>query len=303
MKRWTGFFVFVLALHLATAVGAHSPEGELYFAVQFPDNAVPTIDGDISDWDIVPASPYGITNNRLFASDANINTAGRGEIDPGDMNIRNVIGWNESANKLYFMTQVFDNIHNTDRENPSQFWSDDAVEIEINPDHTAADEHNLEGQPVNNVSYKWAVPPVDGQYQFYRPLSSLTWLVDGSEFIDFGWSFEGEQFGESTYYYEFALTPILSMPTDEATSLDGLEIFDLEENEIIHVTVNVGDFDEPCTECGCASYQGFWSMSAEPGCCNANADLVLAEMDPGLGDVGTAVQNSSWGQIKAASLQ
>lgn len=299
MKKRSGIFAFVSVLGLAATSGAHSPPGEFYFAVQFPDNAIPTIDGDISEWDIVPPTPYTIRNDRLFASDANINVAGRGEVDPGDMTIRHLIGWNNSDNKLYFMTEVFDNVHNTDRTNPSQFWQDDALEIEVNPDATSYEEHNLEGQPISNVSYKFAVPPVDGQYQFYRPLSSLTWLVDGSKWIKFGWKYEGEEFGESTYYYEVAITPILSMPTDEATALSGLQVFDLEENGIIHVTVNVGDFDEPCSECGCSSYQGFWSMSAEPSCCNANADLVLAELDPQLVSATTPVEEVSWGQIKA----
>ncbi|MBI2504096.1 MAG: hypothetical protein HYW07_12795 [Candidatus Latescibacteria bacterium] len=304
MEKCAGVFAFVLVMGLVAPSEAHSPPGELYFAVQFPDNAVPTIDGNISEWDIVPPTPYTITNNRLFASDANVNVAGRGEIDPGDMNIRHLIGWNNSDNKLYFMTEVFDNVHNTDRTNPSQFWQDDALEVEINPDATPTTEQNLEGQPINNISYKFAVPPVDGQYQFLRPLTNLPWLVDGSQWLDFGWSYEGEEFGESTYYYELAITPILSMPRDEATALSGLEAFDLEENGIIHVTVNVGDFDEPCSECGCASYQGFWSMSAEPGCCSGNADLVLAELDPQLvAAVGTAVEEVSWGQIKAGSVE
>jgi len=197
-------------------------------------------------------------------------------------------------------TEVFDNIHNADRENPAAFWQDDAWEVEVNPDHTPTEEHNLEGEPANNFSYKWAVPPVEGSYQYYRPVSALEWLVDGSEWVSFGWGFDGEQFGESTYRYELAITPITSLPNDASATADQAVVFDLGENEIIHTSITVGDFDEACTECVLESYQGFWTMSPEM-CCTGTNDVVLAEMEPSLLEkASTAVDIVSWGQIKAA---
>ena len=88
------------------------------------------------------------------------------------------------------------------------------------------------------------------------------------------------------------------MPNDESATPESAVIFDLEENEIIHTSVTVGDFDEPCTECTIESYQGFWTMSPEM-CCTATNDVVLAEMEPSLAAM-TAVEEVSWGQIKAA---
>ncbi len=293
-----------LAAALITAMSSmafgHAPPGELYFAVQFPDNLVPTMDGDLSDWDVVPIDPYTIRNDRLYSPVAEIQPVGRGEIDVSDINIRHIMGWNDNANKLYVMSEVFDNIHNADRENPSAFWQDDAWEVEVNPDHTPTEEHNLEGEPANNFSYKWAVPPVEGSYQYYRPVSALEWLVDGSDWVNFGWGFSGEQFGESTYRYELAITPITSLPNDASATPDQAVVFDLGENEIIHTSITVGDFDEPCTECVLESYQGFWTMSPEM-CCTGTNDVVLAEMEPSLASAAsTAVESVSWGQIKAA---
>ena len=293
-----------LAAALITAMSSmafgHAPPGELYFAVQFPDNLVPTMDGDLSDWDVVPIDPYTIRNDRLYSPVAEIQPVGRGEIDVSDINIRHIMGWNDNANKLYVMSEVFDNIHNADRENPSAFWQDDAWEVEVNPDHTPTEEHNLEGEPANNFSYKWAVPPVEGSYQYYRPVSALEWLVDGSEWVSFGWGFSGEQVGESTYRYELAITPITSLPNDASATPDQAVVFDLGENEIIHTSITVGDFDEACTECVLESYQGFWTMSPEM-CCTGTNDVVLAEMEPSLASAAsTAVESVSWGQIKAA---
>ena len=142
------------------------------------------------------------------------------------------------------------------------------LEVEVNPDHTPTEEHNQEGEPANNLATsgpcrRWKVPN-----QFYRPVRALEWFVDGSDFITFGWGYDGEQFGESTYYYELAITPIISMANDESATPEQAVIFDLEEDEIIHTSVTVGDFDEACTECALESYQGFWTMSPE-SCCTA----------------------------------
>ncbi|MSR81855.1 MAG: hypothetical protein EXS58_02890 [Candidatus Latescibacteria bacterium] len=287
-----------------TAVRAHSPEGELFFAVQFPDNAIPVMDGDISEWDIVPESPYHLRNDRLSAPDPSILTAPRGSADPSDLNLHHVVGWNNSQNKLYFMSEVFDNIHNIDREDVARFWDDDALEIEVNPSAVAAGEKNLEGQPVNQFSYKWSVPPLEGQYQYIEPISTYTWFQDGTEFIDFGWAFDGEMFGESTYYYEMAITPILALSRDEASSKEGSEILDLEEGTTIHFSVNFGDIDETGGE---DNYNSFWGVSTDVPCCNATSDLVMAELDPllleALATRVTAVEEVSWGRIKAGTTR
>ena len=48
------------------------------FAVQFPDNLVPTMDGDLSDWDVVPIDPYTIRKDRLYSPVADIQPVGGG---------------------------------------------------------------------------------------------------------------------------------------------------------------------------------------------------------------------------------
>ena len=280
-----------LVLGLVGMSAAHLPEGEIFFAVQFPDEAVPTIDGNLADWEIVPTNPYTMLNVKLYDS-AQFQGVERGEIDATDMNIRHRFGWNDTFNKLYVATQVFDNIHNTDRADPGKFFHDDAWELEVNADATAKELHNQDF--ANNISYKFAVPPIESTSFFLRPMAGLTWLVPGSEYITFGWSFDGEQLGESTYYYEIAITPIESMPLDEATSLDGMVELDLEEAEIVHISLNVGDVDAG------DDYFGFWGTSPG-GCCSGDNDFVLTEMDQALLDNlgSTAVETDTWGRIKS----
>ena len=299
-KAIAGLVCCVFALGIATTANAHTPEGEIFFAVQFPDNYIPQIDGDISEWDVVPETPYRIRNDRLVAPDPSILTAPRGSQDPSDLNMHHVVGWNESQNKLYFMSEVFDNIHNVDREDVARFWDDDALEIEVNASHVGVDEQRIADQPAVNISYKWSVPPIEGQYQYLEPIGNYTWFQDGTDYINFGWSFEGEMFGESTYFYELAIIPVLSLSRDEATSLEGSEFLDLEEGTIIHFTPNVGDIDEPGGE---DNYQSFWGLSTDAPCCKSSTDLAMAEMDPllieAIGDASTAVEEVSWGRLKA----
>jgi hypothetical protein len=267
--------ITILTLGLTTLAGAHDPEGELFFAVQFPDNAVPTIDGDLSDWDIVPKNPYVISSEKIFDT-VQFQNAARGELDLSDFNPTHIVGWNERYNKLYFATTVFDNIHNIDREHPAQHWLDDNWEVEVNPTHLAAEEQNLPDESVNRVAYKWVVPPLEGVYQSIEPIGDLAWLSDGTDYISFGWSFEGEMFGESTYHYELSLTPIASLLRENATPANTV-FHDLEEDNIIHLSIFNGDIESG------DDYQGFWGTITGSGNIALN-DFVLAPMDPQLSD-------------------
>jgi hypothetical protein len=274
--------VFAAVMCLVGAGVAHEPAGEQFFVYQFADATVPTIDGEGSDWGIVP-SDYIIGMDKLF-DPSQFQEAERGGGDLSDMNATYRVGWNENSNRLYFLVTVFDNIHNTDRANPGAFYLDDAVEIEVNMDHSAHADENVD--VANRIAYKFAVPPVDGSYFFSRPIAGVTeWLFPGSEWLDFGWSFEGEEFGESTYTYELSLTPIEYFPLDEASALEGVEVWDLEEDDLIHLAIAAADIDEEDT------YWGFWSTSPTAW----TTDFVLDEMI----DAPTAVEADSWARVKA----
>ena len=70
---------------------------------------------------------------------------------------------------------------------------------------------------------------------------------------------------------------------------------DLSEGDIIAISFAFSDFDAPG-----ATYQGFWSTSSN-GCCQAENDMVLQEMDPSIWDglSTSAVEANTWGRIKS----
>ena len=289
MKKLTIFgLAAFLIVGLVAVAGAHKPEGELFFAFQFNDDSVPVIDGNHSDWSFIPADPYEIRNDRLFSPAASIRDVGRGAADPSEANIRHRIGYNANDEFLYFSTEMFDDYHDIDREDPGSLWRDDDWEVRVNPSAVSAEEHNPEGEPVNKIIYVHAVPPLEGVYERILPGEDKDWMVDGGGNLEFGWSFTGEMLaGEGTYYYEMKLRPVVAL----GETAEDTEWMDMEEGEQLHLNVTMADTDAPQP----ATYNGFWAISPGPGN-NPEVDFVLAPLD----DVEqTAVEEVSWGMIKA----
>ena len=100
---------------LTAVAGAHEPPGVTYFAFQFPVHALPVVDGDLSDWDMVPEA-YQITLSEDF--EETVRGIGT-DFDLEDINIRAILGWNEETNRIYSMVEVVDDFLHNKRENPS----------------------------------------------------------------------------------------------------------------------------------------------------------------------------------------
>ncbi len=272
---------------------AHYPEGELLFAVQFPDANIPVVDGDIAEWSVVPQVPYEVGNDMY--SDA-VYSKVRGEIDVSDMSVRQIVGWNDNNDRLYLMAEVFDNVHNSDREDPGQFWTDDAWEVYIAPTHPEADGGGPYAAGEGGIlkqSFNFAMPPVGGNWG--QNLPEFEWRVDpfNGDTWKMAYSFEGEEYGESTYFYEMWVQPLDFIPDNG--DRNEVEPTDLSDGQIIAMSWTFGDFDVPGTD-----YQGFWSTSPN-GCCRADNDMVMTELDNTIdwGSRATAVESDTWGRIKS----
>jgi len=80
---------------------------EVTFKVfQFPANMIPRIDGDDSDWAMVPDS-YAIGMDQLEDTEA---PGGHGaDRDPKDLDVKVKVGWVKGLNRLYFLYEAYDN--------------------------------------------------------------------------------------------------------------------------------------------------------------------------------------------------
>ncbi len=83
------------------AYGLERPDFE-FSVFQFPKTMIPRIDGDPSDWNIVPAS-YAIGTDQLYEEDS------RGKnIDSADLDTTMRVGWVPGLNRLYFLYEASD---------------------------------------------------------------------------------------------------------------------------------------------------------------------------------------------------
>ncbi|WP_445737164.1 PKD domain-containing protein [Mariniflexile sp.] len=104
MKTKAKFFLGIISIFFTGILFASFsiPEKE-YRIFQFPKNMVPRIDGDFSDWDIVPDS-YSIGLDQLMDT-----KFGRGaDLDPKDYDIQVKVGWVKDLNRLYFYVEAYD---------------------------------------------------------------------------------------------------------------------------------------------------------------------------------------------------
>jgi hypothetical protein len=301
MKK-TVLLAVLASFCLVGVAWAHLPADFTYYAVQFPDTYTPIIDGNLSEWDIVPDA-YMIPTEEMYEQLAGLGKGGAG-VDLADMALRSCCGWNDSTNRLYFMAEVFDDMHQTDRANPQCNWSDDCWEIMIDGNHSGgrhsgfsdlSEEENKRLTGAEGTQHIIAEPPI--QDVDFTTGNASTWTSDRGEFFDMGWDFTGDEFGESTYYYELFIYPWDDLNWEGP---DVSDPHDLTQGEIVGIGWAFGDFDELSDK-----YDAYWTISGGDATCNlseALADMFMSPMDPALeGAVidGAAVEADTWGRIKS----
>ena len=97
------------------------------------DNAdLPTIDGDISDWEALFANPH------LAQVDfTSISGAINGPVPEADQKVEVWTGWNEQTNLLYIAARVHDDFFGTETSgSPNNTWKSDNIEVFIDADHS-----------------------------------------------------------------------------------------------------------------------------------------------------------------------
>ena len=95
--------LFVLVLTFATPLLAHFPENQTYKIFQFPDDHIPEMDGDLSDWEIVPDHYFF---DHTYYAEVHRDSAA---MDTTDHYIKRVaVAWNDTHNRLYFMAEVYE---------------------------------------------------------------------------------------------------------------------------------------------------------------------------------------------------
>lgn len=285
---------------------AHNPPDEVFFAFQFPVNAVPFIDGDLSDWNMVPRDPFEISfeNGRIRES-----VRGDAGNDPSDFSARSVWAWCEATNRIYSMAAVVDDNLNNNRDDPSSYNFDDGWQFVLDADHSGgfmfdSDWNNLPQEEARQLFYStgqvWQihVAPIDGYWAFAF-IEGTNWMTTSRElpfpeYVEIGWSRSGFTGGPGQYTYEIKLTPWQRWDWDGPAQST---IVDLQEGGIIHCGSLFKDYDLSDER-----YDGDYDFPENAIWWNASrmTDVSLLPVDKTL--FPTAVERDSWGRMKARFL-
>ncbi len=299
--------IVVGVLAVSTAVFAHIPEDEVRNTVQFPAGAEPTIDGDCSDWDAIPGDQYWITNADLYPfNDWQPEGTQKGDADPSSFDATIRVGWSASTGQLYYCNSIYDDIHNTDRPDPTgwDWYQDDASEYFFTIRHLSEQEvRDLAGENINAYwGFNYALPKLPDR-EFWMVIGicvGCDWLDSGSEFWTLEHTFEGEEFGESTYHYEHRVAPIdhwVGGLDAEDKSPDMITLASLTEGQTIHITFFNTDDDGNLPD-GAHGGPAWSTRPGGEGTWLGQGDFFLEPVNPSI-NFPTAVESKSWGRIKA----
>ncbi len=235
--------------------GTAPPPAQIFKVFQFPADKIPRIDGDPSDWSIVPDS-YAIGLDQMHDDEHK-----HAHPDPKDLDIRVKVGWVKGLNRLYFLYEAYDNYW--DFADPG--LHNDTFEIVVDGDRSGGP---LIPQFRNNADQDtwdahFSMHGVQAQnYHIFTPSEGKDWaLAWGCQpwikelpYANHAqhYSFRPGEAGK--YVLEFYITPFdyagCEGPQRAVESV-------LSENKIIGLSWAVIDYD------GNAKNNGFWNLSDE----------------------------------------
>lgn len=234
---------------------------------QFPRDQMPRIDGDGSDWSIVPES-YAIGMDQFVEDGGKFKAP-----VPENLDVKIRVGWVKGLNRLYFLYEAYDN--NWDFAGPG--LRNDTFEIVVDGDASGGPlidkahkdlwtrQHvgELASRPdprVTNEEAHWSYHGVHAQnYHIFTPALDKDWCMawgSATWIKEFPWSnasyrYEFKPGQPGKLVLEFWITPFdYAGPEGPSRAVPS----DLRENKMIGLGLIVIDYDgrEP---------RGFWNLS------------------------------------------
>ena len=263
------FFLLLPLLAARPSLHALEKPDVTYQVFQFPTGRAPVIDGDATDWAMVPES-YVIDRSHLCNTAPNPPAAGEKTLA-----VRVKVGWVEGENRLYFLYEAEDDfwdfaqpgLRNDTFEimvdgdasggpfvarDQKSVWTPELIAPpDLRPDPRIDDEaHRRAVHGVHAQNYHVFTPAVGKDWAFI--LGAATWIKDAP------WARSAQRFtfkpGEGgKLTLEFTITPFDYAGTEgPERSVASL----LTENKIIGLSWIVIDYDGPTP-------RGFWCLSPQ----------------------------------------
>ena len=307
MKRVS--FALCLTVGLAVSAQAHVPEGQVLLAFQFPAGAEPTLDGDLSEWAVVP-SDYWIGPELYTAPDGSQWT------DLSDLNSKVIVGYSASTDRLYIHHEYFDDFRKRDFANlppvEGLFGEEpnlpDTFEIQVDGDHGGEDSwYDPASEPENGS--RWAqnihfrIPDLDPTSPNVNEEATAWawyWQSQATWTGNLPWAASGY----SSDVVELNAPDVNGQAEWMFTAWDNLQwddpdasvVHDMVEGQIIGMNWQISDYDaidDNSREDWLLNGQAtIWQTSS------VATDFLLAPVEDV--DFITAVEAESWGRVKAA---
>jgi len=284
MRKHSLFCVALLVVALAVG-GAFAHKGEMKYMYQFPAGMEPELDGDMGDWDVV-GDFYRARAENMF------NQFGA-PMDLSDFNCWIAWGYSLSTNRTYLAYWVHDDmIHNTEKWSTTTDW-----------DHTGGkfrsfgegDDYETRWGSAQAQRYDMSAPVYSSGGYYTTCLGKS--LAGEDPYVQWGGQILSGDIGTfepAEVFGEVSFMPFDDAhPDGEAASI----VHQFAEGQIVGVETNWGDKDaDP------AAYDdAYWSVFGGVGA-SADADqfgdYLLAPMEDG----SSAVEDNTWGQIKASFI-
>ncbi len=232
-----------------------APKAEVFKVFQFPADQIPRIDGDDSDWKMVPES-YSIGLNKMSDDEHKHATP-----DAKDLDVHVKVGWVKGLNRLYFLYEAYDNFW--DFSDPG--LHNDTFEIVVDGDRSGGP---LIPQFRNNADQEeydahFSMHGVQAQnYHIMTPHEGKDWaLAWGCQPWDkeLPWANHAQKYnfkhGEpGKYILEFYITPFDYAGCEGPERAVESKLF---EGKTIGLSWAVIDYD------GSEKNNGFWNLGLE----------------------------------------
>lgn len=242
---------------------------------QFPPDQIPRIDGDASDWSLVPES-YVVGRGELRETVIGI----EGESDPEDLDVRVRVGWVKGQNHLYFLYEASDDYWDFSRND----LHNDLFEVVVDGDRSGGPlirqmHPNL--QLREQLATHFLFHGIHAQnYHIFTPPGDKDWaMVWGCQpwvkelpYANAAYRYDFEPGKSGKLILEFFITPFDYAPADRNRAIPT----QLEENQLIGLSWAVLDYDDQ----NAPTYSGFWNLSHKTTMYGDASDLVNFRLQP-----------------------
>ena len=304
MKRSLVLFAVAIAIAVTGSADAHlfgeNGEGNPWFLPAVRDDVIPTIDGDLSDWAFWPDEYTFTPENWPAVGQWNEEEAANTTKDDFDVIVYGP-AWIPSTSEIIWAAHKVDDYFYGPDECYCMGWAEDNMQIAIDADH-GGDEFGAD-DIANNVlnrglqyQQNYLMPKHGGIHGVFVDHRGLDYAYAPPwaffEFSRRDWV-EG---GDGSYDIEHRFTAFTSLSNN---GIDDAVVHTFQPGDIIGLSVDITDYDadgerqgDVDLDYGNISFGGdqlgdFYLLSVEE-----TQDLYK--------DVPTAVENASWGRVKAA---